>query len=56
MGVLAIIKTIKNGNCTVYIDDEYAKTLTPEEKRKKLERIGDIYYEAWKMGKLKDHN
>ncbi len=53
---MAIIKTIKSGNCTIYIDDEYAKTVTPEEKRKKLERIGDIYYEAWLKGKLKDHD
>lgn len=33
---MAIIKTIKSGNCTIYIDDEYAKTFTPEEKRKKI--------------------
>lgn len=51
---MAIIQTIKSGNCTVYIDDEYAKTVTREEKRKKLERIGDIYYEAWIKGKLKE--
>ncbi len=36
---MAIIKTIKSGNCTIYIDDEYAKTVTPEEKRKKLEMM-----------------
>lgn len=51
---MAIIETIKSGNCTIYIDDTYCKDKTKEDNKQILERIGDLYYKAWLTGKLKD--
>ncbi len=52
---MAIIKTIQNVNCKIYIDDEYAK-VSKEEEKEILENICDIYYEALKTDNIKNED